>query len=110
MPKSLGEKRKRVPGAAIDEITRWYADFAETETSKVFDNDAFGFRRVTVERPLRVRLDIDGADARLDAHVDKLGGDVVAAFTQQLRSGITVAAGTPVADAAAQLGKALPKL
>jgi len=59
MPKSLGEKRKRIPEHAIAEITRWYAGFAETETSKIFDNEAFGFRRVTVERPLRVRVDVE---------------------------------------------------
>ena len=45
MPTSLGAKRKRIPDGAIAEITRWYADFAETETSTVFDNEAFGFRR-----------------------------------------------------------------
>ena len=109
MPKSLGEKRKRIPDAAIAEITRWYADFQETETSKVFDNEAFGFRRVTVERPLRVRLDLEGAGARLDALDGKLGEDVVAAVKGAV-SAIDVRAGTSVADASARIAKALPKL
>jgi type I restriction enzyme M protein len=110
MPKSLGEKRKRIPEDAIAEITRWYADFTETETSKVFDNDAFGFRRVTVERPLRVRLDVPGAGERLSAFAEKLGEDVVALVKEQLRAGIDVPAGTSIAEAAAQVGKTLPKL
>lgn len=109
MPKSLGEKRKRIPDAAIGEITRWYADFAETETSKVLDNEAFGFRRVTVERPLRVRVDVAGAGQRLDALANKLGEDVVAAVKAAIAS-FEISAGVSVADAAAQVLAALPKL
>jgi type I restriction enzyme M protein len=109
MPKSLGEKRKRIPEAAIAEITRWYADFDETETSKVFDNEAFGFRRVTVERPLRVRVDVEGAGERLVAQDGKLGDDVVAAVNTAV-AGLDVPAGTSITDATARITKVLPKL
>lgn len=57
MRKSLGDKRKYVPDDAIAEITRLYDEALQLAGSdkriKVFDREAFGFQRVTVERPLR---------------------------------------------------------
>jgi type I restriction enzyme M protein len=59
MRKSLGDKRKYVPEHAIAEVTRLYHDAIELAESsgdkrvKVFDREAFGFARITVERPLR---------------------------------------------------------
>ena len=58
MRKSLGEKRKEISAAQIDEITRLYGDFTENDKVKVFPNEAFGYLRVTVERPLRLRWEI----------------------------------------------------
>ena len=58
MRKSLGEKRKEISAAQIEEITRLYGDFAEGEKVKIFPNEAFGFLRITVERPLRLRWEI----------------------------------------------------
>jgi type I restriction enzyme M protein len=55
MRKSLGEKRKEISPDQIDELTRYYADFRESEKVKIFPNEAFGYLRVTVERPLRVK-------------------------------------------------------
>ena len=55
MRKSLGEKRKEISPAQIDEITRIYGEFTETDKVKIFENHAFGYLRVTVERPLRLR-------------------------------------------------------
>ena len=49
--KSLGNKRNDIPRHFIDEITRIYADFKESETSKIFDNEDFGYAKITVERP-----------------------------------------------------------
>jgi type I restriction enzyme M protein len=59
MRKSLGDKRKEISQEQISEITRLYADFAEGERVKVFPNESFGFQRITVERPLRVRYQLD---------------------------------------------------
>ena len=56
MRKSLGEKRKEISAEQIDEITRLYGDFAESDRVKIFPNEAFGFLRITVERPLRATL------------------------------------------------------
>jgi type I restriction enzyme M protein len=58
MRKSLGEKRKQISDAQIDEITRLYGDFKEGERVKIFPNEAFGFLRITVERPLRLRWEV----------------------------------------------------
>lgn len=56
MRKSLGSKRQLVSEADQDEIVRLYGEFQETEKSKIFPNDAFGYRRITVERPLRLNF------------------------------------------------------
>ena len=55
MRKSLGEKRKEISASQIDEIVRLYGDFAEGDKVKILPNEALGFMRITVERPLRVR-------------------------------------------------------
>lgn len=51
--KALGNKRNDIPENAITEITQIYGDFRETEISKIFNNDDFGYTKITVERPLR---------------------------------------------------------
>jgi type I restriction enzyme M protein len=51
--KSLGNKRNDIPQWAIDEITKIYGDFRESEISKIFDNADFGYTKITVERPER---------------------------------------------------------
>jgi type I restriction enzyme M protein len=58
MRKSLGSKRKEMPDAHINEVTRLFGDFVEAEKdgkpiSRIFKNEAFGYRTITVERPLR---------------------------------------------------------
>ena len=58
MRKSLGSKRKELSDAHIERITRLFGDFAEAEQdgipiSRIFDNEAFGYHAITVERPLR---------------------------------------------------------
>ncbi len=58
MRKSLGQKRKEVSATQIEEITRLYGELAEGEKVKIFPNEAFGFLRITVERPLRLRWEV----------------------------------------------------
>ncbi|MDA2988443.1 MAG: class I SAM-dependent DNA methyltransferase [Actinomycetota bacterium] len=53
MRKSLGEKRKEISDTQIEDITRLYAEFTEGDHVKIFPNEAFGYLRITVERPLR---------------------------------------------------------
>ncbi len=58
MRKSLGEKRKTISDDQIAEITRLYSAFEEGDRCKIFENRDFGYRRITVERPLRVRWEV----------------------------------------------------
>ena len=59
---SLGAKRRHITASQIDEIVRLYGHFEDKKRSKVFDNDDFGYTRVTVERPLRLCYQITTGD------------------------------------------------
>ncbi len=54
MRKSLGNKRNEIAEDHIAEITQLYGGVMKNGRSKVFDNEDFGFRKITVERPLRL--------------------------------------------------------
>ena len=56
--KNLGKKNCELGEEDIARICDTFLAFEETEQSKIFDNDALGYWKVTVERPLR----IDGAN------------------------------------------------
>jgi type I restriction enzyme M protein len=58
MRRSLGDKRKLISQEQIAEITRLYADYTEGERVKILPNEAFGYLRVTIERPLRLRWEV----------------------------------------------------
>ena len=53
--RSLGDKRRHIAADQIEEIVRLYGRFEDGARSKRFDNIDFGYTRVTVERPLRLR-------------------------------------------------------
>ncbi len=54
MRKSLGSKRRHMTEEQIEDIVRAYGDCLEDDNCKVFDTTDFGFRRITVERPLQL--------------------------------------------------------
>lgn len=56
MRKSLGNKRNEISEEAIAEITRIYGEFTEGDRSKIFRNEELGYRKITVERPLRLNF------------------------------------------------------
>ena len=56
MRKSLGSKRQYITDDQISELVRLYGSFEHTAQSKIFPIDAFGYRRITVERPLRLNF------------------------------------------------------
>jgi len=56
MSRSLGNKRNEISDRQIDEITGIYGDFIEGESCGIFDNEDFGYNRITVERPLRLNF------------------------------------------------------
>lgn len=63
MKRSLGDKRRYLDQAALDEVTCEHGAMDNSKTSRVFDNTDFGYRRITVLRPLRLRFEITD-DAR----------------------------------------------
>ncbi len=119
MKKNLGNKRRKIGDGDlgerddIGEITRIYGNFTDGETrkltidgamkelvvSKIFDNEDFGFQKITVERPLRLAFQI--TDEKLDAlehattgiaKIDKLPaetrGHIVAQLRKKARPGL----------------------
>jgi type I restriction enzyme M protein len=64
MRKSLGNKRNEISDDQIAEIARIYGALKESEYCKIFDNDDFGFRKITVERPLRLNFMVN--DERIE--------------------------------------------
>ena len=101
MRKSLGDKRKQISDEQIEHITKVYVDalavaadpeHPEHGRVKVFGTTDFGYHRITVERPLKLRFELtedtlaalesskalakwDGRDVLLDgaARVGRLG-------------------------------------
>lgn len=51
MRKNLGNKRNEMTNEQIDQITKIYGDFVENNVSKIFENEYFGYRKVTVYQP-----------------------------------------------------------
>lgn len=56
MRKSLNNKRNEIALEHIEDITRLYGDFKASERSMLFANGDFGFRQITIERPLRLNF------------------------------------------------------
>lgn len=59
MRKSLGNKRKEITNEQIKEIKEIYTSFEESEKSKIFDKEDFGYRKVTIERPLKLSFKVN---------------------------------------------------
>lgn len=53
MMRSLGNKRKFITKEQIEEITKEYCKFRESDFCKIFEDKDFGYNRITVERPER---------------------------------------------------------
>jgi len=69
--KNLGKKNCELSETDIANICETFLAFNETEQSKIFANDDFGYRKVTVERPLRLR-GIDQERSYLAAEIKAL--------------------------------------
>jgi type I restriction enzyme M protein len=89
MRKSLGSKRREIPDEARAEIVRNYTLFeaADEKISKVFPREAFGYREIRVERPLKLAFEV--TDERIGAlksekPVQKLKNDEVGALLAAL--------------------------
>ncbi|MFA6364023.1 N-6 DNA methylase [Methanoregula sp.] len=56
MRKSLGDKRREISKDHIQQITKLFTDFTGTEYTKIFKSTDFGYRKITVERPIRLNF------------------------------------------------------
>lgn len=108
MRKSLGSKRNRLSEDDIVELVRAHGAFEHEGISKIFETEAFFYRTITVERPLRLTwaLDIGRLEGALEAKaVAKIDADWNA-----LRRVVEVDRVPPTSDKAAftaQLGDRL---
>ena len=90
--KNLGKKNCELGPGDVGRICQTFLDFEETEQSKIFDNEAFGYWKVTVERPLRLAVDLSEQrrdkffDACLEAGEEQLG-NVIESLTPRLGKG-----------------------
>lgn len=52
MRKNLGSKRKELSDDDIDRIIKLYGNFEQNQYSKIFESKDFGYKTITIERPL----------------------------------------------------------
>lgn len=57
--KALGKKSCELSTDDIKRISDLFLSFEENEQSKIFPNEAFGYRRIVIERPLRLRVELN---------------------------------------------------
>ena len=60
MKRNLGDKGVFISDSYIRQIAELYTNFEETEHSKIYPNDFFGYTKVTVERPLIEKHEVLG--------------------------------------------------
>ncbi|QQO51192.1 SAM-dependent DNA methyltransferase [Raoultella ornithinolytica] len=93
MRKSLGSKRKFLSDEVLKEIVSLYSRYEESPIAKIFPSTAFGYRRITVERPLKLafyphdterlaNLQADKAWAKLDGSLQAAILTALASFTE----------------------------
>ena len=52
LKKSLGNKRKEISDFGRQNILKLYRDFTESEISKIYPNEFFGYKKLIIEQPL----------------------------------------------------------
>ena len=93
MRKSLGSKRKFLNDEALKQIVELYSRYQQSPIAKLFPTTAFGYRRITVERPLKLAfyphdaerlatLQADKGWTRLDASLQASLLSALATFTE----------------------------
>lgn len=90
MRKSLGSKRKELTEESIENIVKTYGQFVENDFSKIFDYQEFGYRRISVERPLKLAIYPKDSVKQMTLHEDKawlkIDADLRNAITDALES------------------------
>ena len=94
MRKSLGSKRKYLSDEVLKEIVSLYSRYEDSPIAKIFPSTAFGYRRITVERPLKLafyphdterlaNLQADKAWMKLDGTLQEAILAALASFTDE---------------------------
>jgi len=113
MRKSLGSKRKYLTEEQIEEIVRLYDGNEASKVCKIFRTEEFGYRRITVERPLQLAiypkdadrieaLQADKAWGKWDAALQKAALEALATLGDKYPSRDAFKASLPVRLSAAQ--------
>jgi type I restriction enzyme M protein len=85
--KNLGKRNCELSAEDHQRIVRAFLDFKETEQSKIFPNEAFGYWKITVERPLRLHSQFSkkGIEAlRFNSGDEELRRELLARFGQAI--------------------------
>lgn len=90
--KNLGKKNCELGTEDIERINQLFLKFQETEESKVFRNEDFGYWKVTVERPLRLSVSLDAKHLATFEEVcsenkEKTLPEIVSAVAKKLGAG-----------------------
>ncbi len=85
--KNLGKKNCELSEEDISRIVDTFISFQETEHSKIFSNQAFGYHKITVERPLRLKVDLSEA-ARVGFRKACSGDEALAGLTDLLAAAL----------------------
>jgi type I restriction enzyme M protein len=64
MKKNLGDKSHELTDEHIEQVSTIFGDFKGGDRSKILPNDAFGYRRIVIDRPLR--LSFQASSDRID--------------------------------------------
>jgi len=106
MRKSLGSKRQYLDNAQIDALVRLYGRFEETPQSKIFPIEAFGYRRITIERPLRLAFEVTPERVKA-ALAEKAIAKLDGAVQSQLITALNTLVDEPICLSRAPFGKLL---
>jgi type I restriction enzyme M protein len=83
--KNLGKKNCELSEEDIKKICETFLPFQETAQSKIFPNEAFGYWRITVERPLRLKVDLsESARTRFHRTCNEAGEEGLANLIDHL--------------------------
>lgn len=96
--KNLGKKNCELSEENIQQICSLFLEFRESEQSKIFPNEAFGYWKVTVERPLRLHsqfttkavdaLRYASGDSEIRARLHEEFGDALAKNFPKIRKAL----------------------
>jgi type I restriction enzyme M protein len=81
--KNLGKKNCELSEEDINRIVDAFISFQESEHSKIFSNQAFGYHKIIVERPLRLKVDLS-EEARARFRKAYGGDEALASFVDRL--------------------------